>query len=153
MENRIRPKAAHLAQSARPLCLTGGSHLSAQPRAPPLSLSLCPVGQPCWCCCSRPCALSPSLCSAIPTCQPSSTSCPRSPRRGRAHVRAFSAHVPMSSPLLSPAPCSPTSPRSFAPSAKPPRPLSRSAHACRELRHRPRRLLPVQRPPPRPRPV
>jgi hypothetical protein len=35
-------------------------------------------------------------------------------------------------PLLSPSPCSPTSPRSFAPSTKPSRPLSRSAHACRE---------------------
>jgi hypothetical protein len=38
---------------------------------------------------------------------------------------------------LSPAPCSPTSPHSFAPSAKSSRPLSHSADACREFRHRP----------------
>jgi hypothetical protein len=86
---------------------------------------------------SLPHAHSLSLCPAVPTCQPSLTSRPRSPHHGRAHDRAFSGHVPAPVPLLSPAPCSPTSPRSFVPSAKPPHPLSRSAHACRELRHRP----------------
>jgi hypothetical protein len=67
-----------------------------------------------------------SLCPAVPTCQSSLTSRPRSPRRTRAHVHAFSDHVLASVPLLSPAPCSPTSPRSFVPSAKSPHPLSLS---------------------------
>jgi hypothetical protein len=56
-------------------------------------------------------------------------------------------------PLLSPAPCSPTSPLSFAPSVRLARPLSRSAHACRDLRHCPHRSPPVLRPPSRSRPV
>jgi hypothetical protein len=38
-------------------------------------------------------APSPSLCPPVPTCQSSLTSRPRSPRRGRAHDRAFSGHV------------------------------------------------------------
>jgi hypothetical protein len=88
----------------------------------------------------RACSL--SLCPAVPTYQPSLTSRPRPPRHGRAHDRTFSSHVPAPAPLLSLAPCSPTFPRSFAPSAKPPHPLSRSAHACRELPP-PRRPLPV----------
>jgi hypothetical protein len=100
--------------------------------APSLPLSLCPVGQPCRRRCSRPHPLSPSLCPAVPTCQPSSTSHPRSPRRGRAHVRAFSGHDRAPAPLLNPAPCSPTSPLPFAPSAQLSRPLSRFAHANRE---------------------
>jgi hypothetical protein len=66
----------------------------------------------------------------------SSTSRPQSPRRGRAHDRAFSGHVRVPAPLLSLAPCLPTSPLSFAPSAQPSHPLSRSAHAYREPRHR-----------------
>jgi hypothetical protein len=78
------------------------------------------------------------------------TSRPRSPRRGRAHVRTFSGHVRAPAPLLSPAPYSPTSPRPFTPSAILARPLSRSAHACREPHHRP---PPVLRPPSRSRPV
>jgi hypothetical protein len=82
-------------------------------------------------------SLSLSLCPTVPTCQPSLTSRPRSPCRGRAHVRAFSGHVLALMPLLSPAPCLPTSPRSFAPSAKPSPSLSRSAHVSRELCHRP----------------
>jgi hypothetical protein len=59
-----------------------------------------------------------SLYPAVPTCPSSLTSRPRSPRRGRAHVPAFFGHVLAPGPLLSRAPCSPTSPRSFAPSAK-----------------------------------
>jgi hypothetical protein len=61
-----------------------------------------------------------SLCLTVPTCQLSLTFCPRSPRRGRAHDR-----------VQAPAPCSPTSPLSFAPSTQLPRPLSRSARANR----------------------
>jgi hypothetical protein len=63
--------------------------------------------------------------SAVPNLSPSI------PRRGRAHVRAFYDHVPAPAPLLSPTPCSSTSPRSLAPSAEPPRPLSRSARTTR----------------------
>jgi hypothetical protein len=93
-----------------------------------------------------------SLCPAVPTCQSSLTSRPRYPRRGRAHDCAFFGHARAPTPLLSLTPCSPTSPRSFAHCAKPPRPLSRSAHASIELRHRPpRRPQPVLRPPSRPR--
>jgi hypothetical protein len=113
-------------------------------RAPPVdanpstltpSLSRCSVGPSYRCHSISPCLL--SLCPVVPTGQPSLTSRPRSPRRGRAHDRAFSSHVPVPAPLLTPAPCSPTSPRSFVPSARLSRPLSRSAHSCRELRHRP----------------
>jgi hypothetical protein len=60
------------------------------------------------------------------------TSRPRSPRRGRAHVRAFSSHDRAPAPILNPVPCSPTSPLPFAPSAQLSRPLSRSAHVNRE---------------------
>jgi hypothetical protein len=77
-----------------------------------------------------------SLCSAVPTCQPSLTFRPRSPRRGRTHDRAFSGHVRAPAPLLSPAPSSPSPPLSFAPFAQLSRPLARSAHANRELHHR-----------------
>jgi hypothetical protein len=56
------------------------------------------------------------------------TSRPRSPRRGRAHHRAFSGHDRAPAPLLNPAPCSPTSPLPFVPSAQ----LSCSADANRE---------------------
>jgi hypothetical protein len=92
-----------------------------------------------------------------PPVSPSLTSRPRSPRRGRAHNRAFSIHVRASAPLLSPAPCSPPSPLSFVPSVQPPRPLSRSACTNRELRHRPPKsttcsvavVAPVSRPVPR----
>jgi hypothetical protein len=59
------------------------------------------------------------------------------PPPGRAHDLAISGHLRTSSPLLSLAPCSPTFPRSLAPSVEPSCPLSRSAHATRELRHRP----------------
>jgi hypothetical protein len=70
--------------------------------------------------------------------------------RGRAHDCAFSSHVRAPAPLLTPAPCSPTFPLSFAPSAQLPRPLSCSACANQELRHRP---PPVLWPPLRPCPV
>jgi hypothetical protein len=126
--------------SARaPLCPTGGPRLSAPISAlTPLSLSLsliAPWGRPVSavslvCACSLSVPPSPPVSS-------SSTSRPRSPHRGRAHVHAFSGHVHAPAPLLSPAPCSPTSPLSFAPSAQLSRPLSHSAHACRELRHHP----------------
>jgi hypothetical protein len=53
-----------------------------------------------------------------PPVSPSLTSRPRSPHCGCAHDRAFPDHV------RAPAPCSPTSPLSFAPSAQLPRPLS-----------------------------
>src|SRR5688500_8533182 len=78
-----------------------------------------------------------SLYPVVPTGQPSLTARPRSPRRGLAHDRAFSGHVPTPVPLLSPALCSPSPPRSFVHSAKPSRPLSPSAHTNREPRHRP----------------
>jgi hypothetical protein len=101
--------------------------------------------------------LSPSRCSMGPICQRRSFSpgplslslsrrahlsvipnlLPTIPRRGHAHDRAFSGHTLAPASLLSPVPYSPTSPRSLAPSAKPPRPLSRSARVTRELRHRP----------------
>jgi hypothetical protein len=48
-----------------------------------------------------------SLCSTVPTCQPSSTSRPRSPRRGCAHDRAFFGHVRAPTPLLSSRPARP----------------------------------------------
>jgi hypothetical protein len=114
-----------------PLCLTGRPRVSAPTSAPSLPpLSRCPVGQSCrFHSPPRP----HSLCPAVPTCQlvlnllptisPSWT-CPR--------PRVLQPR-PRHAPLLSPAPCSPTSPLSFVPSGKP----SCSAHACRELRHRP----------------
>jgi hypothetical protein len=85
-------------------------------RAPPVganpstltpSLSRCSVGPSCQRRSLPPRLL--SLCPAVPTCQSSLTSRPRSPRRGRAHDRVFSGHVPAPASLLSPAPCSPTS--------------------------------------------
>jgi hypothetical protein len=114
------------------LCLIGGSRLSVQARAPSLSRSLAapwdrPVGAVAL---AR--ARSLSLCPTDPPVSASLTSRPRSPRRGRARVRAFSGHDRAPAPLLNPAPCSPTSPPSFAPSAQLSRPLSRSAHANRE---------------------
>jgi hypothetical protein len=61
---------------------------------------------------------------------------PTNSHRGRAHVRAFPDHLHTPSPPLEPAPHSPTPPCSFAPSAEHPRPLSRPAHASRQLRRR-----------------
>jgi hypothetical protein len=91
---------------------------------PPLSLSLAtPWARPVSAG-SLACAHSPSLCPAVPTCQPSSTFRPRSPRRGRTHDRAFPGHVRAPAPLLSPVPCSPTSPLSFEPSTQHSRPVS-----------------------------
>jgi hypothetical protein len=75
-----------------------------------------------------------ALSLAVPTCQPSLTSRPRSP----AVDAPTTARSPATfEPLLTPAPCSPTFPLPFAPSAQLPRPLSRSARANQELRHRP----------------
>jgi hypothetical protein len=117
--------STHLAQagpaSCAPMCprrLTGGPRLSVPTPAHPLSLSLlCGADLSASFLFPAP-ALSlsrrPHL-STIPNLSPTI------PRRGRAHVRAFSGHVPTPAPLLSPAPCSPTSPRSLAPSAEPPR--------------------------------
>jgi hypothetical protein len=62
---------------------------------------------------------------------------PTIPHRGRAHDHAFSDHILVPASLLNTAACSPTTPPSLAPSAKPPRPLSRSTRVTRELRHRP----------------
>jgi hypothetical protein len=111
---------------ARPRCLTGGPRLSAPTPARPLSslsLSL-PRGPGLSVSFLSPARSLPSLSrrphlSAVPNLSPTI------PRRGRAHVRAFSGHVRAS------APCSPTSPHSLAPSAEPPRHLSRSARAPR----------------------
>jgi hypothetical protein len=154
----FRPKPAHLARAcarvppvpdrrAPPV----GASLSAH--SPSLSL---PRGPELSAPSSRTCARF-SLCSAVATCQPSSTFRPRSPRRGRAHDRAFSGHVRAPALLLSPASCSPTPPLSFAPSAQLSRPLSCSAHANRELCHLPptpiacsvAAVAPVPRPVPR----
>jgi hypothetical protein len=115
---------------ARPRCLTGGSRLSPPARALPLSLLL-PRG---------PVLSAPFLAPACPlslfrgahlSARPQPPT--HVPRHGRAHDRAFSGHLCTSSPLLSPGLRSPTFPRSLAPSAKPSRPLSRSAHATRKL--------------------
>jgi hypothetical protein len=97
--------------------------VGANPSALTLSPSRCSVGPICR---RRPFSPRPlSLClsrrahlSVIPNVPPTI------PCHGRAHVRAFSGHVLASAPLLSPVPCSPTSPRSLTPSVKPPRPLS-----------------------------
>jgi hypothetical protein len=150
-----------------PLQLRASSNSARTPlvpnrRAPPVganpsaftpSLSRCFVGLSCRRRSFPLHAHSLYLCPAVPTCQSSPASHPRSPRRGRTHVHAFSGHVPAPMPLLSLVPCSPASPRSFAPSAKPPRPLSRSARASRELRHHPPSTDVVLRSPSRPRPV
>jgi hypothetical protein len=114
------------------LCLTGGPRLSAQTRAPSLPRSLAapwdrPVGAV-----ALAHARLPSLCPIDPPVSASLTSRPQSPRRGRAHDRAFSGHDRAPAPLLNPAPCLPTSPLPFAPSTQLSRPLSRSAHANRE---------------------
>jgi hypothetical protein len=128
-----KPNLAHLAQVALACART-------RPRSPPVSLSRplvlslspsrCPVGQASRRRSSRTRALF-SLCPADPTCQPVLNLPPTFPRRGRAHDRTISSHLRTSSPLLSPAHRSPTSPRSLAPSAEPSRPLSRSTHATR----------------------
>jgi hypothetical protein len=101
---------ARMLAPARPLFLTGGPRLSAPAPARPLSLAApwaIPVGTG-----SLACAHSPSLCPTVPTCQSSSTFRPQSPLRGRAHDCVFSSHVRAA------APCSPTSPLLFAPSAQ-----------------------------------
>ena len=138
---------------ARLLCLTGGPRLSAPTSAPSLPpLSRCIVGQASR---RRPLSRAPASLS-VPPSPPvslSSTSHPLSSRRGCAHDRAFPGHVRAPTPLLSLAPCSPTSPLSFAPSAQPSRPLCRSAHVCRELHHRPPSTAACSVEPSRPCPV
>jgi hypothetical protein len=119
--------------------------VGASSRAPslPLSLSLlCGAGLsapiP-----SRTCSL--FLYPANPTRQtPSLTSCPR-PRRGRAHICAFSGHHSMLSAPLEPAPRSPSSPCSFAPFVELSRPLSRPARAPGSSATAHRHLPPVLR--------
>jgi hypothetical protein len=144
----LSPAPARAPVAARPRCLTGGPHMSAPTSARSLPLPALwgrAVGAVLF-----PCTL--SLCTTVPTCQSSQTSHPRSPRRGHAHDRTFSGHVLASVPLLSPAPCSPTSPRSYAPL---PNPLALSlalptqAESSATAR---RRLLPVLRSPSRLRP-
>jgi hypothetical protein len=94
-----------------------------------------------------------SLCPAVPTCQPSSTFRPRSPRHGRTHDRAFSGHIRAPAPLLSPCPARPPLlshlrplPNSLALSLALPRRTGSSTTARR-------RPLPVPWPPLRPCPV
>jgi hypothetical protein len=107
--------------------------VGATPSALSTSLSRCSVGPVYQRCCSRARPLSLSL-SAPPTplVSTSLTSRPRSPCRGRAHVRVFSGHDRAPAPLLNPAPCLPTSPLPFAPSAQLCCSLSRSARASQE---------------------
>jgi hypothetical protein len=100
------------------------------------SLSRCPMGQVCRRCSSRTCAAL-SLCPADPTCQLVPNLVPTNPHHGRTHDHAIFTHLRTSLPLLSPTPCSPTFPRSLAPSAEPSRPISRSARTARGLCHRP----------------
>jgi hypothetical protein len=105
--------------------------IGANPSTLSPSLSRCSVGPTCRRHCSRPRPLSLSLphrlhLSAVLNLKPTI------PRRGRAHVLAFSGHNRALAPLLNPVPCSPTSPLPFAPSTQLSRPLSRSAHTNRE---------------------
>jgi hypothetical protein len=99
-------------------------------------------------------SLSPSL--SVPPSPPvssSSTSRPRSPCRGCAHVLAFSGHVRVPAPLLSPHPARPPLLSHLRPL---PNPLALSlalptnAGSSATARRRP---LPVLRPPSRPRPA
>jgi hypothetical protein len=132
-----KPNLTHLAQVG-PACARAPARADrrslpvslSRPRVLSLSPSRCPVGQACRhrSSCTR---AHFSLCPADPTCQLVPNLPPTFPRRGRAHDRTIFGHLRTSSPLLSPAPRSHTSPRSLAPSAKPSRPLSRSAHATR----------------------
>jgi hypothetical protein len=118
-----------------PPALTSGPHLSSclARSLSPLSSSRCPVGQSCRRRSSRTRVRSLSLSVSH---EPHLSVCPQPPahvpRLGRAHDRAFSSHLRMSSPLLSPAPRSPTSLRSLVPSAEPPRLLSHPTHATRQ---------------------
>jgi hypothetical protein len=121
---------AHARAPARPQCLTGGPRLSAPTPTRPLSPLSLPRGLGLSVSFLSPARSLPYLSrrphlSAVPNLSPTI------PRLGRAHVLTFSGHVPAPAPLLSPTPCSPTYPRSLAPSTKPPRPLSRSARATR----------------------
>jgi hypothetical protein len=107
-----KPNLAHLAQVG-PARESARAPARADRRSPPVSLSrprvlsLCPsrylVGQACRRRSSRTRARF-SLCPADPTCQLVPNLPPTFPRRGRAHDRAISSHLRMSSPLLSPTP-------------------------------------------------
>jgi hypothetical protein len=72
-----------------------------------------------------------SLCPATPPISPSPTSCPRPSSWTRPRPRVIRPPPHVLTPF-EPAPRSPTSPRSLAPSVKPPRPLSHPAHATRQ---------------------
>jgi hypothetical protein len=128
--------------------------LSAPTRARALSLSLAALwGRAIGAVLSPPPPRPLSLCPTVSTCQPYLTSRPRSPRCGRAHVRAFFGHVPVPAPLLSPHPARPPSLAHLRPL---PNPLALSlalpTHAGSFATAR-RRSLPVMRPPSRSRPI
>jgi hypothetical protein len=111
----VRARApAHVDRRSPPVSLS-------RPRGLSLSPSPCLVGQACRRRSSRT-RTRFSLCPADPTCQLVPNPPPTFPHRGRAHDRAISGHLHTSLPLLSPTPCSPTSPRSLAPSVEPSRP-------------------------------
>jgi hypothetical protein len=77
-----------------------------------------------------------SLCPAVPTCQLVLNLSPTiSSPWTRPRPRVLRPRPRPRTPFEL-APCSPTPPLSFVPSAQPLRPLSRSAHVCSELRHR-----------------
>jgi hypothetical protein len=158
-DNPLSLDRAH-ARSLASLCLTGGPACRRKPERPlSLALSLLHgtgLSAPLL---SR--APAPSLSLSAPPTPPVSaslTSRPRSPRCGRAHDRAFSGHVQAPALLLTPAPCSPTSPLPFAPSAQLSRSLSLALPTRTEnLCHRPptfvacsvAAVVPMPRPVPR----
>jgi hypothetical protein len=125
--------------------------IGANPRALSPSPSRCPVGQYCRCCSSRPRARSLSLSLSLSLSRkPHLSVRPQPPahvpRCGHAHDRTFSSHLRTSSPLLSLAPRSPTSPHSLAPSVEPPRPSLTLRTRPDKLRRRSPKTAAVLRP-------